>query len=397
MLRILRFFVLLSFLYAALAQASRPASSPTEITKLVVSAIDERYLYADSNPAWKNARSRILDANNRDQKSTYEFIAAELARLRDSELHLVTPSEAAAIDREGKGTAVGTGLIDFGIDVVPETGEARVVTPWVGSPAANKGVRPRDVIVSVNGKPTASLDHEQVADALRQDAADLVLRRGTKTLHVRLQRSEDPLSAVVGEVKPASGGKIAYIRIAQFTPNSGDLVRAKVKEFESDRLQGYILDLRNNPGGFLSATEAIASVFSSGTLGAKVHRNGDAEPITSNSEPLTKAPVVLLVNEGTASAAEFLTGALQELRRAKVVGVPTYGRGQAQVYVPLADGYGLVIPSVQIRTPSGKVFKGAGLQPDFLVKSGPVAESQLGTARDRQFQAAIAVLLKIKA
>jgi carboxyl-terminal processing protease len=395
--RIFRFVVFLSFVCAAVAQDPRPPSSPPEITKLVVSAIDERYFYADSNPAWKTARMRILDAKNFDNKSAYGLIAAELTKLRDSELHLVTPAEGAAIDQEGKGTALGTGLIDFGIDVVPETGEARVVTPLVSSPAAKEGVRPHDVIVSINGELTSALDHEQVADALRQNAADLVLRRGKQTLHVHLQRSGASLPAVAGETKPIRGGKIAYIRIAQFTPNSGDVVRAKVKEFESDHSQGYILDLRNNPGGFFGAAETVAGVFTSGTLAAKVRKNGDVEPMTTSSEPLTKAPMVLLVNEGTASAAEFLVGALQDLRRAQVVGAPTYGRGQAQVYVPVADGYGLVIPSALIRTPSGKLFKGTGLQPDLLVRSQPLAEADLGTSRDPQFQAAVAVLLKPKA
>ena len=395
--RILRFPIFAILICAAMAQDSRPPSSPSEITKTIVSAIDERYLYADSNPAWKTARIRILDAQNSDNKSAYGLIAAELTKLRDSELHLVTPAESAAIEQEGKGTALGTGLIDFGIDVVPETGEARVVTPLVGSPAATEGVRPRDVIVSINGEPTSTLDHEQVADFLRQNTADLVLRRRNKTLHVHIQRSDDPLSAVVAETKATRRGKIAYIRIAQFTPNSGDTVRAKVQGFESDQPQGYILDLRNNPGGFLGAAGTVAGVFTSGTLGAKVRRNGAVEPITTSSESLTKAPVVLLVNEGTASAAEFLAGALQDLRRARVVGAPTYGRGQAQIYVPVADNYGLVIPSALIRTPSGKLFKGIGLQPDLLVSSQPVAEADLGTSRDRQFQAAVAVLLKPKA
>jgi carboxyl-terminal processing protease len=395
--RIVRFPIFAILVCAALAQDTRPPSSPSEITQLIVSTIDEHYLYADSNPNWKVARTKILRAQASDRKGLYALVGSELAKLRDSELHLVTPAEGAAIDQEGKGVALGTGLMDFGVDLVPETGEARVVTPLVGSPAAKQGVRPRDVIISINGELTSALDHEQVVDALRQNAADLVLRRGTQTLHVHLQRSDAPLQAVVGETKPISHGKIGYIRIAQFTPISGDVVRAKVKEFESDHSQGYILDLRNNPGGFLSAAETVASVFTSGTLGAKVRGNGVVEPITASSEPLTKAPVVLLVNEGTASAAEFLAGALQDRGRATVMGTPTYGRGQAQIYVPVADSYGLVVPSALIRTPSGKLFKGSGLQPDTLVRSGPLAESQLATAGDRQFQAAVTVLLKTKA
>jgi carboxyl-terminal processing protease len=391
-------FAILAITFSsALAHGAAPAASPREIAKLVVSTIDERYLYTDSNPSWKTVRSKILAAKESTNQSMYARVASELASLRDSELHLVSPSQAAAIGREGKGTALGLGLIDFGIDLVPETGQARVVTPLIGSPAANAGVRSGDVIVSINGQLTSRLDHEQVSDALRESSADLVLGRGSKRFHVHLDRSESPLSAVVAESATAHESEFAYIRIAEFTPDSGDLVRAQVEKFEATHPRGYILDLRNNPGGFLTSAATVARTFASGPLGSKVRRNGDVEPIISDLTPITAAPLVLLVNEGTASAAEFVAGALHDLHRAKLVGTPTYGRGQAQIFLPLADGYGLVVPSALLMTASGRRFKGAGLQPDDLVESRPVLESDLGTPRDRQFQRAVEILAKPKA
>lgn len=389
--------LLLAFSSTAFAHPTGPASSPREIARLVVSAIDEHYLYAESNPAWKNLRERILAAQSSDRNSAFAFINSELVKLRDSELHLVSPAEGAAIDREGKGASLGTGLIDFAIDLVPETGQARVVTPSVGSPAARAGIRPHDVIVSINGKTTSSLDHEQVADALRERSADLTLKRDARTLHVHLERSDAPLRAVVAHSESARGSQIAYIRIAQFTPDSGDAIREQVQKLEAGHLRGYVLDLRNNPGGFLTAAASAVRVFTPGALGAKVRRNGDVEPITNDAAPLTSKPVVLLVNAGTASAAEFFAGVLQDQKRAKLIGVTTYGRGQAQVYVPLLDGYGIVVPSALLRTPSGRLFKGKGLEPDLTVISPPVAEADLASARDTQFQRAVAVLLEPRA
>jgi carboxyl-terminal processing protease len=383
---------------AALPLRAHPVPPSSDIRKTVVSAIEERYLYADTNSAWKSAKSKILSAQSSKPEELYGSISAALNQLRDSELHLVTPAEGAAIDREGKGVALGTGLMDFGIDLVPGTGEARVVTPLSGSPAANAGVRPRDAIVSINGKHTAALEHEQVADELRQDSADLVLRRNKKTFHVHLDRSAAPVAAVVSDMKRAQGANIGYVKIALFTPGSGQAVRESVQKLEAGHPRGYILDLRNDPGGFLSAAETVAGVFASGKLADKVRKNGAVEPITTDPKfaPVTNAALIILVNEGTASAAELVAGSLHELGRAKLVGTTTYGRGQAQIYVPISDGYGLVMPSVLLRLPSRRTFKGRGLQPDIVVHSDSVAATDLASARDTQFQRAAAVLLKQK-
>lgn len=362
------------------------------INQAVVNAIDEHYLYT-SRPQWKEARKALLGIDPAPVESTYAVITRELAKLRDSELHLLSPSELASLNDESKGTRVGTGLIDFGIDVVPATGEARVVTALVGSPAATAGIRPGDVIAAVNGKSTRSLDHEQVLDALRsRTAADLSIRRKKSIIRVRLSPSDAPLHAVVAELKATKAGKIGYIRIAQFTPAVSGELRSTVEQFEKEHPAGYIVDLRNNPGGFLDAAENTAGLFISGSLGAKLRRNGDAEPISSPATLLTKAPLIVLVNEGTASAAEFVAGALQARQRAKLVGVSTYGRGQTQLYVALSGGYGLVVPSALLRTPAGSTFKGAGLHPDILVRSGPLSEPELARERDMQFQRAVSIL-----
>lgn len=388
-----RLLLILVWASAMLAQA---ADSHSDIASLVVKEIDEHYLYA-SDAAWKKTRADILGTTAPDRDTIFVSVRKHLAELRDSELHLVTASEVAAIQREGEGKTVGTGLIEFSIDVVRETGEARVVTPLAGSPAAIAGLQPSDVIVAVNGRPTGRLDHEQVLDYLRSaSGADLVIRRGNRMLRVHIHPSDAPLHPVLARLLPTKAGSAVYLRVLQFTPHTPDAIRSAIERFEPRLPRGYVLDLRDNPGGFLDAASKVCGFFISGDLGEKVRRNGTAEPIITNDSPITHAPVVVLVNEGTASAAEFVAGALQARHRAVVVGMPTYGRGQAQIYEPLPEGYGLIIPSALIRTTDGRLFKGGGLTPDVRVASRSQVEAGIEPDRDRQLRHAILLLSKGK-
>jgi len=379
---------------AMVAQVDPSIHSAAEIANLVVKNIDEHYLYA-RNPPWKKVRAEISRATVPDGDPIYVPIRHRLAELRDSELHLVSASELSAIQGESEGKAVGTGLMEFSIDVVPQTGEARIVTPLVGSPAATAGLLPRDIIVAVKETPTRKLDHEQVLGYLRSPAgADLLIRRAKRSFRVHVAPSAAPLNPITSELLSSKNGTVAYLRILQFTHSAADIVRSTIVKFDPEKPRGYVLDLRNNPGGFLDVAIRVSSFFISGPLGNKIRQNGDTEPITADGVPLTGAPLVVLVNEGTASAAEFVAGALQGRCRAVIVGVPTYGRGQAQVYQRLSDEYGLIIPSALIQTPDKRRFKGAGLMPDVRIAGSAVVKAELDLANDPQLLGAIELLSK---
>jgi carboxyl-terminal processing protease len=376
--------------------AARDVQTPGQIAKGTVDAIDGAYLYS-SDPAWQKVRAEILAETAADSDHMYALIRTHLASLHDPELHIVTPSELAAIDNESKGNHVGTGLIDFSIDEAPATSEGRVVTPLIGSPAAVAGVRPGDVIMMIDRKPTRDLDHEGLLDRIRSAATtELLLRRGRRRIHVRLTPSDKPVQPVVARLLPTHSGSVGYLRIVQFTPAVPDAVLSAMTSSESSHPSGYILDLRNDPGGFLDAAASVGGMFVSGTLGFKVRQNGSTEPIMATGEVITKAPVVVLVNEGTASAAEFLAAALRSHGRATLVGMPTYGRGQAQIYKALSDGYGVIMPSALIRTIDGRTFKGNGLEPDVRVPAAPLVAPEINVASDRQLQRAIDLISRMR-
>lgn len=373
--------------------AAAETNAPSQPAALVVNAVEQSYLYADS-AAWTTARGALL--RNPSAASPAEFARIEriLSEVHDSELHLINTAQLAVINDESNANGRSVGLMDFAIDWDPASGAPRVVTPRIGSPAARAGIRPRDLIVEVNGRSTAGMTHEEVLDLIRQgEKAPLVLRfrRGSRTRTVRLSAAA-PAVPVASEMKRTGRERVGYIRITQFTANTGELVRAAIVPMETASPDGYVLDLRNNPGGFLGAAVKVISLFTSGPLGLKVRRGGASEAISSEGQALTTRPVAILINGGTASAAEFVAAILQDRHRAVLVGEPSYGRGQAQVYTPLENGLGISIPSTLLETLSGQSFKGKGISPDVVVSQPMLLVAKLASNRDRQYKAAAAGL-----
>jgi carboxyl-terminal processing protease len=194
--------------------------------------------------------------------------------------------------------------------------------------------------------------------------------------------------------KTSGQKKIGYIRIAQFTPNVAAAVKDAITSLEASGVTGYVLDLRNNPGGFLNAAREVAGFFASGTLGYKRTSDNKHEPITAMGTPLTSKPLAILINGGTASASELVSSSLQGLQRARLVGVHSYGRARAQIFSPLPDDYGVQIPAVEVLTPAQKEFKGKGIFPDVEISQPWLPEKELAGPRDKQFQRAVAELGK---
>jgi carboxyl-terminal processing protease len=368
--------------------------NPDEIIRSAVSAIDGHYLYAQSNAMWAAAKARMLQAKYKDSDEAYQALIHELSTLGDSELNVISKSQLAELQKDTSGERIGIGLVDFSIDRDPG-GKPRIVTPIFGTPSAESGVQPGDIIEAVNGKTTESMLHEEVVEELRRQTpsgTELELRRGKTHIRLLVHAKEAKLDAVQVETKMNAGRKIGYIRIVQFTPEAGQQVRIAVSRFERESITAYILDLRNNPGGLLTSAVAAANAFTGGTLGFAVHLDGKPEPIDTTEPVLTKNPVIVLMNCGTASAAEVLAAALQSHARATIVGTPSYGRGQSQRYYPLTEGYGLVVPSAVMQTPAGKEFKGEGLVPDVRVSQDSVTLRTAATERDALFVRALAVL-----
>lgn len=345
-----------------------PAVNISDISAKVAEAIDENYLYANSS-SWKSLRVELIA----EDAPSISSLDRQLMRLDDGDLRIVTADQMARMQSETAGEEHGIGLVDFALTVEPNTGLPQVVTPLVDSPAFVAGLKPGDVILSVNGKSTSGLIHENVMAMLRKDSgvSHLTVRRGQIRHLLVISDSTWNETPVVwrGPLKGLHGP--GYIAIHLFTPDSGDRVRDAVTSLTASGVHECILDVRNNPGGYLDAMATAGSAFTSKILGWKVRRDGTKEAIHSSLPVIGDMRLAILVNKGTASAAEILAEGLRDTVGAKLVGSETFGRGQIQTYVALSGGGGIVIPTASAQSVKGVRFnKRAGLQPDIALRSG---------------------------
>lgn len=354
-------------LILASALVQQPSTGTVSLSARVVDVIDHNYLFADGS-AWKRLRFDLLDHSD----ATIPAMDQLLTSLRDGDLRIMTIRQMAAMQSETAGKERGIGLVDFAVTVKPDTGEAEVVTPLLESPAFKAGLRPDDVFESVNGKSTRGLTHEDLMALLRGNSGTLriTIRRGEKHLRIQVPRAVWTEQAVITRSLQADSQHLGYIGIRLFTPDSGDFVRRAVAGLASQGVHGYIVDLRNNPGGYLDAMALAGSAFTDQILGWKVRRDGTREPIHSAAKRLTEARIIVLVNTGTASAAEILAAGLHDTLGANLVGTRTFGRGQIQTYISIGDDAGIIIPEANAESAKGIRFnKGSGLEPDISIPS----------------------------
>ena len=291
-----------------------------------------------------------------------------------------------------------------GIEITLQDGVLTVVTPIEDTPASRAGVKPGDRIVKINGTVTKGMN---LGDAVRKMRGDkkskvvLTLFRTDvpKPFDVTLTRETIKIRSVKSEWLP---GDIAYLRLTGFQENTLEELQKAIDDIKSSgrNLRGIILDLRNNPGGLLDQAIDISDLFlSSGVIVSTRGRTAKAEVHSANPDvEFANVPIVVLVNKGSASASEIVAGALQDNKRAKVLGATSFGKGSVQTVIDLGEGTGLKLTIAKYYVPSGHVIEGKGITPDFLVESEKtsMADPQIKIENDEQVQAARDYLLSGK-
>ena len=384
--------------------SSRISDSPKEVIDQTWQIVFRDYLDINGKykpEQWRSLRRDVLAKSYGSTKEAYEAIRGMLGSLDDPYTRFLDPREFKEMQIDTSGELSGVG-IQLSLD--KETKNLVVVSPIEGSPASRAGVQPKDVIVAIDGKSTKGMSTEDAVKLIRGQAGTtvtLTLKRKAQTLELPLTRERIELHAVDHQINTSADGvKVGYIRLKQFNATATKDMRQAVRDLEEKGAQGYVLDLRSNPGGLLMASVEIARQWlNEGTIVSTKTRDGIQDVKRATGRALTTKPMVVLVNEGSASASEILSGALQDNNRAVLVGQKTFGKGLVQSVRGLSDGSGMTVTIAKYLTPSGRDIHKHGIDPDVTAKMTELEAQRLkledlGTKKDSQYRVAESTLVK---
>jgi carboxyl-terminal processing protease len=262
----------------------------------------------------------------------------------------------------------------LGIQISSLNGVPKVIAPIDGTPADRAGLQPSDLIVAINGQSTQDMGLTKIVRLLRGDPGTKVtitVLRGTKTpFDVTITREIIQVASIKPKMEPNGVG---YVRITEFGENTAQDFRKAIEKLKHDSggLKGLVLDLRNDPGGLLSAAVSIGDDFlNQGTVVSIHGRNGADDHVyrATPGELLPNTPVVVLINGASASASEIVAGALQDTKRATVMGTQSFGKGSVQTVIPLNGHGALRLTTALYYTPSGRSIQGQGISPNVVVE-----------------------------
>lgn len=275
----------------------------------------------------------------------------------------------------------------LGIEVTMENGYVKVVSPIDDTPAFRAGLKPGDFITHLDSESVRGLTLAEAVEKMRgkinSDIKITIRREGREAFDVTITRAVIKIRSVRWRTE----GKIGYVRITSFSEQSDDgLERAmkKIKEKLGSELKGVVLDLRNNPGGLLDQAIKISDAFldQGEIVSTRSRRAGDAQRFNAKKGDLArKLPVVVLINGGSASASEIVAGALQDHRRAVILGTRSFGKGSVQTIIPLSGHGAIRLTTARYYTPSGRSIQAKGIEPDIEVKQAKLQDVESNVRR----------------
>jgi len=319
------------------------------------------------------------------KKLIYGAIQGMLTSL-DPHSSFMRPEDYKELQVETKGSFTG-----IGIEISLRDGMLTVISPIEGTPAYKAGLKAKDKILKIEGKPTKNMTLIQAVKLLRGPKGSKVtisiFRKGwTQLKDVTLTRDVIPIKSVHSRILEKGYG---YVRISDFQDKtSSDLENALEKLEKGKGLKGLVFDLRNNPGGLLDQAVKVADEFLE--KGLIVYTDGRIKEqrmrfVAHPNKHHHDYPMVVLVNGGSASASEIVAGALQDQKRALIVGTQTFGKGSVQTIIPLEDGSAVRLTTARYYTPSGRSIQAEGISPDIVVPFIPPAELSSREKRENSF------------
>ena len=395
-------FIFSGLIFSNSIQSSVLRNSNKEVIDHVWQIIYKDFLDSEgkfNKSNWIKLRKKLLSKNYPNPDDAYIAIREMLDNLNDPYTRFMDPKQfnQMRIDTSGELTGVGIQILKD-----PESGFLVIVSPIADSPAYESGIQAKDKIISIDNISTKSLDIEGAVKLIRGKKGTKVnleiLRDGT-IFYKTLVRKKIEIKSVTSKINTSKNGfLIGYVRIKQFNANASKALKKVILDYEAKNVSGYILDLRSNPGGLLDSSIEISRQFiDKGIIVSTLSKNGLREVKRANNSALTSKPLVVLVNEGSASASEIVSGAIRDNLRGKLVGKKTFGKGLVQSMRSLVDGSGLTVTVSKYLTPNGIDINKFGITPDIEVNMNvdPILPRQIGTRKDKQYKTGENVLIKL--
>ncbi|NEP75774.1 MAG: PDZ domain-containing protein [Okeania sp. SIO2G4] len=354
---------------------SKPAeanleNSPKAVLDEAWQIVNRDYVDGSFNQTdWQATRQTLLEKNYTSSEQAYEALRQALDQLNDPYTRFLDPQQFKTLTNQTSGEMSGVGM-QLKEDELTKV--ITVVNVVENSPAMKAGLLPGDQILEIDGKPTASLSVSAAAKLIRGDVGtDVVLqvmRSGETEFDVTLTRARIELQAVRYELKREGNKRIGYIHLQEFSAHAGEQMQKAIENLDNQNADGYVLDLRGNPGGLLRISIDIARMLmDQGAIVSTVNRNGEKQELRANRSALTDKPIVVLVDGDSASASEILAGALKDNGRAVIMGDQTFGKALVQSVHSLSDGSGLAVTIAHYYTPKGTDISKKGVTPDVSI------------------------------
>lgn len=377
-------------------------NSPKAIVDEAWQIVNREYVDGTFNRVnWQSVRTELLSKNYSTKEEAYSAIRQALQKLDDPYTRFMDPKQYESLTNQTSGELIGVGLK---LEINENTELLTIVEPLADSPAFKAGVKPGDQLLAIDGKSTRGMSVEKAAQLIRGKEGSKVnlniSRKGKGKFTLTITRGIIEVATVQYSVKQEGGIKVGYISLSEFSSHAADQMQKAIQKLHDQKVEGFVLDLRGNPGGLLYASIEIAKMWmDKGAIVRTVDRQGDNEEFKANNTALTKLPLAVLVDENSASASEILAGALKDNRRGTIVGGQTFGKALVQSVHSLSDGSGIAVTIAHYYTPNGTDISHKGVTPDIKVDitNGDRIKlvgkkSWVATKDDPQYMKAISIL-----
>ena len=376
--------------------------SPKTIVDEVWQIVNNEFVDRSFNQVdWQKTRQELLKKNYTNNEQAYKAIQESLRRLGDPYTRFLKPTEFELLTSQTSGELSGIGIR---LEINEKTSTLTVIESLENSPAIEAGIQSGDKILQIDGKPTSLMTVEQASEHIQGEIGTeinlQISREGEGLFNLTLTRAQIELPSVSYTLKREDQLRVGYIKLDEFSSHAAEQMKQAIQSLHEQEVSAFVLDLRGNPGGLLFASVDIARMWmAQGEIVRTVDRKGGDRQFSANRTALTDLPLVVLVNENSASASEILAGALKDNQRATIVGTRTFGKGTVQSVHGLSDGSGLAVTISRYYPPSGININVQGISPDIPLNltteqqlSLRVNPSLIGTRNDPQYTRAISFL-----